>query len=479
MVMYKIASSSDWTGSNDRNVVEVKVSSRGFLPGDSRKIAAEVGDRFVAEVRKIEKDLDPINHKYSHVVSCGSTEVTGSNRNGDGWGAAALERDMHTYLKYAKCFRDHKSGKNDNFYGRPKKVAFYDRDRGYGRVLAEYFATDKAASEENAKIADLEIAALERGEDTKVSHGVKISHDTCSICGNNSEKRSQYCESKSEGGKCRLFGCKRGLSKISEDGEMQFVHNDDNNVFYDLSSIGLDKFAGSARQADRVAYATLYDVAMDKVAAYHDYVPGSAWLAEQLKLPVRDDLILDIGLSPHEERLMKVAMQLEELESHCSELLDDYSTDVTSLRWLSASDSLKVAAAKDMANHQEMVGPRLFAKLYGADEQLANKVASCSRGIYGKLRRDGKMASFIRSSVFTRSPLIGISSGLGISRLPGAKLGSDAGQRRLKFAALQPPGNCHCDDDRAAAIALQYAAFKLSVASHISSTANRDLGFLA
>ena len=875
MSMIKIASQSDWGNSNDRDSLEVKVSSRGLLSGDTRKIAAEVGDRFVAEVRKIEDQLDPVNYKYAHVISCGATEVSGPNRNGDGWGEDALERSMSTYLKNAKCYRDHKSGPNDKFYGRPK-VAFYDRDRGYGRLLVEYFANSKSAGEKNARVADLEIESMEKGNSHKVSHGCftdpefpvltkdrgyvgiadlrvgdevwthkgrwrrvyavtqrqytgsvyefglngltpfkleltanhpmwaktfkdkvtgtslkehakiaavnrnfknpeefnkqatewvcaehldpgdrmfhipvnkfpgyadiscpelaslmgyyiaeghvghnksvndpsgkvpstvqysvhqddslvrrvpqiveklwpgtnttirpssssdvglsvyicrkslatqfkllmgcgaktkvippeifnssedvkkafigawidgdgcvdkkgcrvvsasrtlllqlrdllasiglpsaiytnssgvgtnsvvqtpttsyavvvswldlvgfsaysdkvsksrhkplaykkrgkpaclrecpdgtyamristvtcrhvenvtvynceveedesfsaaglashnsKIDFDTCSICGNEAAKRSQYCDSEENGGKCRLFGCKTGLAKISEEGEIQFVHNDSKNCFYDISSIGLEKYA-TARQADRIAYATAYDLLNHKTAGERiNY--GSAWMAEKLGMADRDDLLFTNELSPHEERLLKIAIDLSKAEPTYDLLSDSYDMDAHSVRFIASPiDSIKRAAAWSLASREEVLGPRLFAKVCGCNESIANKVAACSFGIYKRLQAADQLLELVKSSAFTQSPLRLNPMIDANTSAPFAKASTAEVSRFGKYAALREHGPClTCDDELAASIALQYAGYKLAVASQILDAGRKDITFLA
>lgn len=480
MAHIKTASASDWTALQSRpNLLEIKISRAGFLPSDSRKIAKEIGDRFVHEVRKIEGSLDPANHKYSHVISCGCTELFGCNRNADGWSKYALERDMPSYLKHAKCFRDHRNKKDDLFYGRPK-VAFFDKERGYGRLLVEYFATDKAASEKNARIADGEIDALDKDAEFRVSHGTKIPHDTCSICGNEASTRAKYCSSQEEGGTCRLFGCKTGLSKISEEGEMQFVHNDAGNIFYDISSIGVDKHA-SARQADRIAYATPYDIVRDKVASFNDYVPGSSWMSEQMGLSQRFDLFVPDGLTPYQERMAKVAIELAEYDSEPSAVYDDFDGDVSALRRLvSPCDSVKRAAARDLATRNELIGPRVFAKLSGASSLVADQVAACVPGIYRRMAESDQISSFVKSSCFTNSaPDSSILSGL--TAAPFASIDPLSVSYRRKVAAVvgSEPSACSCESVEAARIATEYAAFKVAVASQILAHSQNAIRFIA
>lgn len=477
MGMIKIASSDDWAGLRDRRIIEVKVSSRGLLPGDSIKLSKEVGDRFIHEVRKAEDTLDTINHKYAHVISCGCTELFGPNRNADGWGKVALERDMASYLKNAKCFRDHKNGKSDLFYGRPK-VAFFDGDRGYGRLLCGYFATSKAADEHLARIADLEINELDRGESFKVSHGTKIPFDTCSMCGNEAPTRSKYCAAKNEGGECSMFGCKTGLTKMSEEGEIQFVHNDAGNIFYDISAIGLDG-GTSARQADRIAFASAYDVANGKIASDTDHVRGSAWLSEQLGLSPRPDLFADSSLTTYQQKMAAAAIELASQSGDSLELFDNYDVDVQSLRYLSSpSAGHKQAAAADLIARREMIGPRVFAKVCGADRDLADEVAAAMPGIYQRIVNAEQVSNFVRSSAFTSADTK-TAMAKGFTCAPFASVSSDAISYRRKLAAVTSISvNTSSISSKAAEIASEYAALKVAMAAHILASGNKDLSFL-
>jgi hypothetical protein len=463
----KFASPVDWVRLNDIWApVEIKISSRGFLPGDYRKIASEVGDRFIHHVRQIEDQLDQKNCKYAHVISCGNTEKFGVNRNGDAWAAADLNKDMHTYLKHGKCFRDHRNGKDDLFYGRPK-VAFHDDQRGYGRLLCEYFANEKAASEKNARVADLEIEALARDGEIKVSHGTRIGTDSCSICGNRAKTRRDYCESKEAGGKCRLFGCKSGLSKLSDEGELQFVHNDDGNIFYDISSIGLSKY-GSARQADRIAYATPFDLAMDKVASTLDYNPGSAFIAEQMNMDPRHDLLFEASsLSAYQIKLCHLATRLAKCDDY--EIVDRPSDVPGELSKLgSEHPTIASGAAAYLVSTKQLPGPATFAKAIGADVIDAQKVAELQDGIYSRLVEHQTITDLVKTSVFCQKPLTDCGISISSSALRPV---SQQQIRRDKQAAvlLDLPAvklSSHYTQKQAA-IAAQYAALKLAVLSQI------------
>jgi len=480
MPFTKIASQHDWQSLASLAPLEVKVSSRGLSCNDSHKIASEVGDRFIHEVRKIEDQLDD-NHKYAHVISCGCTELFGPNRNADGWGKEALAKDMHTYLKHAKCFRDHDNKKTSLYYGKPK-VAFFDEDRGYGRLLVALHANDEACTDKLARVADREIEELESKGEIKVSHGSKISFDTCSFCGNNAKTRASYCDSQEFGGKCSAFGCRSGLSKIAEDGRVQFVHNDDSNLFYDISAIGMSK--NSARQADRVAYATLFE-GLDKTAGemFPGAVPGSAWLAEQLGVTDRVDLFCRDQLSSSQQKYAQVAVKLAELAPYSpAQLYNGHISPVRGLWQLrSLNNETKAAAVRELARRREFLGPQTFAGLCGADWATAKQAEAIAYGGIQRLAAAGQLVDLIKTSSYTNAFVSDVGLLPAPIKLPEGDVSDAALSRSAKFAALSEPyvaapaSGC----EEAGKIALEYLAFKIAYASQIWTDDNTQIGFLA
>ena len=400
--MIKLASADDWESLQGRPPVEIKVSSRGLLDGDRRKVAAEVGDRFLQSVRDVEDQLDRQHMKFAHVISCGATEFTGPNRNADGWKAASLRDDMHTYIKHAKAFRDHKNSQQDLYYGLPK-VAMYDGDRGYGRVLVGYFADDKALPDKLARVADLEIEALAKHGEFKVSHGTRIPFDSCVICGNQAAKRADYCKAASEGGTCQLFGCTNGLSKIAEDGREQYVDNS-NNKFYDMSSVGLAK--DSARQADRIAFASPIEYMMKQAsAAEGGIVKGSAWLAESLGLSPRYDLQSMIGGTEYQQRMMDAALRMPSVSALSkTALADDAPERLSALHhW---DHQVRHAAVETLAHAKTLPNGYSFAKAGGANDATAMYVNDISGELISTAITGGTLPTLIKASTFTSAHVI-------------------------------------------------------------------------
>lgn len=400
-MMVKLASPLDWGDFQQNPAIEVKISSRGWMLGDRQKVASEVGDEFVASVRKIEDELDKKNHKFAHVVSCGATEITGPNRNGDGWRGSVLKDQMHTYLKHAACFRNHRNKSTDDRFGYPK-LAMYDPARGYGRLLVAYHATEDACKDKRDKVATAECDALDRGIDIRVSHGSSIPFDTCVICGNKAPERKDYCESSKEGGECDLFGCKRGLKKVANDGRVQFVDNPVNR-FYDISTIAL--VPGPARQADRIAYALPFDMFSKESAENDGIVYGSAKYAEDLGLYVPVDFQLDMMNSSWQKNMLKAAFWLAE---HTDEVrpAEVHGEPEEKLLAVFNSGSLsKIAAAvQQFAENGQMIGPRTYCKLRGGSDAAAEFVAIHAKTCAESLCSHNRFPEFIAESPILSQP---------------------------------------------------------------------------
>jgi len=477
--MIKLTSAEDWPSLSGRPPIEVKISSRGLLDGDRRKIAAETGDRFLHEIRKIEHELDRKHMKFAHVISCGATELTGCNRNADGWKAASLAEDMHTYVKHAKAFRDHRNSPEDEYFGLPK-YAMYDADRGYGRVLVGYFAHPNALTDKLARVADLELSALDKHGEIKVSHGTKIPHDICVICGNHAATRANYCESRSKGGSCSLFGCKSGLAKVAEDGRMQFVDNPQNR-FYDISSIGLTP--KSARQADRIAYASPIEHMLGKVAVDRDgCVMGSAWLSEQMQLSPRYDLQSCEGLSPYQEKMLGVAVKLAQAGNGESPIYG--GSDSSQLAVLFHADpEFRKAAVISLAGRGKLPGPVAFAKAAGADAATAELVATISQGLLPAIYRRDKLAVLVQQSPYTCSPLSSsISPAMVKVDTPDSLLNE---RDRFKHAVQsvlpvtdKVASSVDADANLAVKFAMDYAGMKILFAAHFLERQSSPSRFL-
>lgn len=478
--MLKICSAQDWAVLRDRPTVEIKISSNGYMLSDRLKVAKETGDEFLHRVREIEDQLDRKNHKFAHVITCGAAEVTGPNRNADAWSAESLRNDMPSFLKHAKCYRDHRNSPDDLYYGLPK-VAMYDEQRGYGRLLAALFATEKSLPDKLARVADAEIDVLDRGDSFRVSHGLKLSHDVCASCGNQAATRSKYCMARDEGGDCTLFGCRHGLSKIAEDGRMQYTLNPSNR-FYDISSIGLS--GKSARQADRVAYASSIDDILDKTASEGGAVHGSAYLADVLGLDPRYDLQTYDGETQHHREMIKVAAVLSQAEAGQPILLADDPVEHLSALFHS-QDDVRRSAVHKLAAQGQLPSAFAFARAGGADEQVARAVQNLVPAILPTAYRTERLPELIKASCFTNNKTQGTWSGFAVAcssvnNVTDPRytfLVSADGAMRPRSKAADEKRFSSEDVSQLTKLATDYIGMKILFASRVLETANTSSSF--
>jgi hypothetical protein len=391
MAHVKIASIADWKESlTDESGRLVKVSRFGLKPNDAADLRKFAGDMFVHMVKQAESNFSP-DCTYVHCVSCGASDFFGPNRNGDGWTAATLERDMPSYIKHARLYRDHDNKQTSPHYGRVK-VAFYDAERGYGRVLAEYNSNHKAARDFGGRIADRELQKLANDGQIAVSHGVNVGNDVCVICSNVATKKAEYCLPKSEGGTCELFGCRHGLTKIADDGRIQFVDNP-KSIFYDLSDVGTP--------ADRIAYGLLYKQASVDVAPRYDLFMdsfGSTPLAASLKVAASK-------LAAYEDILGASAKDDHGYKAMVSAIAGD-PTDVVNVAGLVSSDPyVRRGAAYKLAQLKQLPSAGQLAKAAGMTDAQATKVDSISVGLTSKLMSLGQLEGILKTSAFTTATL--------------------------------------------------------------------------
>ncbi len=225
----------------------VKFSSRGLLGEDRQRLIKRSGSEelaYLASQLKLAEDEVP-----GHLIAMGATEFFGPNRNGDGWKEAMLIRCCPTFVTHAKAYRGHDNKNPKKSYG-DVKLAYYNKSMGRVELLVAYNGSEKIAKEKQGLLADEECQLLLSGKDYPVSMASHVPHDVCSACFNQAPTRKEYCKSAEEGGSCTLFGCSRGLMKVSDDGHVQHVDNP-SGVFFDISKVG--------RPADRTAYGSFAD----------------------------------------------------------------------------------------------------------------------------------------------------------------------------------------------------------------------------
>lgn len=226
----KIFSSGDWSDVPvDQH--QIKVASVGLGPTDKRAALKFASGELLDWLDKLPLRDDCV---YVHKIAMGGSHRYGPNRWGDGFREEVLANDHRSFETDAKAYRQHKS--DGPHYGHVKLARFSERT-GLVELVTEYYATDEAAKANKGKLADLEIENLSKKGYIPVSMGSYVPGDSCSVCGHWAPKPADRCSSKSEGGNCTLFGCKTGMLKVAEDGQLQYVDNPKNR-FYDISMVG-------------------------------------------------------------------------------------------------------------------------------------------------------------------------------------------------------------------------------------------------
>lgn len=162
-------------------------------------------------------DIQPVkNASLIHLIALGASEVTGPNRNGDGFKTAFLRMAHPTFKKHGALYRDHINKDFSKRDGDVVKTAFNDV-MGRGELLV---------AADHDKCADW-LPKIEKGERVDFSMGFDCKYDVCKICDKKSKTRKDYCD-------CVK---KLGMGKILPDGRRVYVDNPE-GIFNDISKVG-------------------------------------------------------------------------------------------------------------------------------------------------------------------------------------------------------------------------------------------------
>jgi len=133
--------------------------------------------------KDLEKFAPPAGKFLSHMITMGSAELYGGNRNADLWPHEQLLKKHATFVTHGHNFREHKNSDPKYAVGQIKAEA-YDPVKQRGEVLM-WTDIDKAASEfEKAR----------KGEEQHGSMAATVDHDVCTCCDFISKTASQRCE---------------------------------------------------------------------------------------------------------------------------------------------------------------------------------------------------------------------------------------------------------------------------------------------
>lgn len=198
----------------------------------------ETGDELRKAISGISKN-DKEKFCYVLVNALAAGEFFGSNINADyfPWNALAHEGDDYGYKTFLKAhaFSHHKNKDPERAFGVPIASLLNPRMKRVELIIK--------LDREKAKVegADGIINRIDAGEFPDVSMGCKVPFDICSICGNHSKTKDDYCKCMRPGPEDRE---KMGPNKILKDGRKVCVLNTLPR-FFDISFvfIGADKTA--------------------------------------------------------------------------------------------------------------------------------------------------------------------------------------------------------------------------------------------
>lgn len=228
---------------------------------------------------------------YVLVNALGAGEWYGSNINGDYFEERELntpqgsEYGFRTFLA-SGVYRHHVNKDIQKSFGKVM-VAVYNPVMHRVELIIEIDRA-KAAEEGHQDLVD----QLDAGKNPAVSMGCRVAFDVCSICGNKSKTRSDYC-----------LHAKTMMNQVLPDGRKVFVFNP-NPKFFDISFVLVG--------ADRTSYA------MAKVASVLGVSPRnrlSAELAEEQGLRDRSSVAVLREKLANKQKLSNMIKNLPAMSS--------------------------------------------------------------------------------------------------------------------------------------------------------------------
>lgn len=235
----------------------IKVSSSGLRGHDLSVLIKRAGHELADTVRRM--DRQP-GEELIHLLAMGAVEGTGANRNTDGWKAATLQKDHHTFAKLGRWYRHHNNRDTAKSYGIVKE-SHYNPDMKRVELIVGLNGTKEAAERNKGLVASEELDALNKDASIAVSMSTKCGYDICNGCQHRAKNRSEYCTAST----CEYGGLQKNAGRVFEDGKHLYADTYENR-FFDISKV--------FRPADRTAYV------FGKVASADDHRIGGAELAE-------------------------------------------------------------------------------------------------------------------------------------------------------------------------------------------------------
>jgi hypothetical protein len=190
-----------------------------------------------------------------HLVTMGSEEDFGANRNFDSASRKSLETYHPTFEKFGCVFREHKNKCQKTEGIGQVKMARYNPKMGRGELIV-WVDKDKAP--------DMYKQAKD-GKELSFSMSMRLAHDRCSCCDKTAKRVSSYCDH-----------LKNSMGKyVPEFRKYAYARNEDDVKFFDISEV--------KRRADRIATYLGYSFNPDdmaKSASAEDHIiTGADWAA--------------------------------------------------------------------------------------------------------------------------------------------------------------------------------------------------------
>ncbi len=450
----------------------IKISSRGLLGADRTQFIKRAGAEFAHELANIKFAADEIP---IHLLAIGATEDYGPNRNADGFRRQICRDFHHTFVKYARFYRDHANKNPAKSFGLVKASTYHEPMKRIELICALNGSPERASAN-GGLLADREMEKLSRDEDIAVSMACRVPYDVCSFCHNKAQRRENYCDSIENGGHCKAGGLKHNLGRLLDNGHVLHADNID-PLFFDISHV--------FRPADRIAYVS----GQLQKAASAGHVISGAELAELTGLSVPYELLVSGDLPADAARHVKLAHMLADIERnlpHSNRALAFLPALQPPLGLPTGGHNKFAQVLHALAAEKIVLPVRDFIRLTTTlDEKQAADAAAVVQaqlpGIYGRLIDSPKFEELVRDNPYV--PATCASPGLRMWALKHASALSVADshvRNRVMRAALmrsQPVEYPAADTEKLAAaggpavdLARHYALYKLAFLSSIPDT---------
>lgn len=223
---------------------------RSYGRGSFTKSASDVISKL-----DLQNHMPPDTHFGVHLISMGSEEDYGANRNGDSASRRSLQEYHPTFEKFGNVFREH-NNKDPRKRCGDVKLARYNPRMNRGELIV-WVDKDKAPDMYKAAKA---------GKELSWSMSMRLPHDECSCCRKKSKRTTEYCSHLRNS----MLQFVPGFEKYA------YARNEEGVKFFDISEV--------KRRADRIATYLGYTFSpgdMAKAASSNTIITGAQWAEHQ------------------------------------------------------------------------------------------------------------------------------------------------------------------------------------------------------